>query len=271
VAGDEDGFAMISWCLWETIEACSEDRSCSRCPLSDDCKGIARRGGGFLSVEDAIGIKSRTSRASWEAEMLCTGAHADWLVLPEFDENVHVERVEYCPDWPLYRAIDFGYRSPLVCLWIQVTPGGRVHVINEYVRHRLPLTHHAEAIRSRDPGPVRMTYVDPAGRQKESTSGRACTELLAAAGIPSAARASTIGEGLELIRAGLAPALGESTLRIHPRCRRLIDALRAYHYPPGEEGAGRPVKDGPDHCIDALRYFFVNRCRPAGAMRRGMY
>ena len=33
--------------------------------------------------------------------------------------------------------------------------------------------------------------------------------------------------------------------------------MQGYHY--AEEGSELPLKDGNDHCIDALRYFFVNR------------
>jgi len=267
------GYRLVHWCLWEVIERCGQSRRCEDCLLADDCKGIAREADGFFSIDDAIAIKARSSRAAWEAEMLCKGAHREWLVFGEFDPAAHVEQVEYCPDWPLYRAIDFGYRSPLVCLWIQVTPSGRINVLDEYVLARLPLTKHAAEILRRDPGPAAMTYVDPAGRQKESTSGAACTELLTAAGIPCAWRGSTISEGLELIRAALAPAAGEPSLAIHPRCGRLIEAFNNYHYPsPGSAGdADKPVKDGPDHLIDALRYFFINRMRPRIAMDRARY
>jgi len=44
---------------------------------------------------------------------------------------------------------------------------------------------------------------------------------------------------------------------IHPRCKHLIQAMRAYRY--GDGRAELPRKDGPDHLIDALRYYFVNR------------
>ncbi|MFP3937086.1 MAG: hypothetical protein ACLFVW_02000 [Phycisphaerae bacterium] len=269
------GYAMLQWCLWDVIERCPKWRKCEHCPLADDCRGAARSAQGFFRIDDAIAIKARSSRAAWDAEMLCKGPHREWLVFPEFDVARHVRPAEFCSDWPLYRAIDFGYRSPLVCLWMQVSPAGAVHVIDEYVRRRLPLTAHAEEILRRDPpeAKVAMTYVDPAGRQKEATSGAACTELLRAAGIPSACRSSTIAEGLELIRAALAPAFGDASLVIDPGCKRLIGAFQTYHYPP--PGAGgeneKPAKDGPDHLIDALRYFFVNRMRPGVAVRRGRY
>lgn len=267
------GYRLVRWCLWEVIERCPPSRRCEDCLLADDCGGVARQCDGFFRIDDAIAIKARSSRAAWEAEMLCKGTQRDWLVFGEFDSAKHVAGVDYCGDWPMYRAMDFGYRSPLVCLWIQVTPSGRIHVLQEYVRSRLPLVQHAVEIHKRDFGPVAMTYCDPAGRQKESTSGKACTEMLAAEGIPCVWRASTISEGLELIRAALAPAVGEPTLIIHPRCKKLIDAFSNYHYPPpGASGdPDKPVKDGPDHAIDSLRYFFVNRMRPRIAMHRARY
>ncbi len=267
------GYRLVRWCLWDVIERCGDGRRCEDCLLGEDCRGAAKNADGFFPIDDAITIKARSSRVAWEAEMLCRGAQREWLVFEEFKPGRHVGKVRYCPEWPLYRAIDFGYRNPLVCLWIQVTPAGGIHVLDEYVRARLGLARHAAEILKRDPGPVRMTYIDPAGRQKESTSGAACTEILAAAGIPCAWRGSTIEEGLELIRCALAPAVGNPTITIHPRCAKLTGAFDSYHYPPPDSSApsDRPVKDGPDHLIDALRYFFVNRCRPRIATRRVRY
>jgi len=267
------GYRMVRWCLWEVIERCPPSRSCADCLLADDCLGVARNGDGFFRIDDAIAIKARSSRSAWEAEMLCLGAQRDWLVFQEFSPARHVGAARYVPEWPLYRAVDFGYRSPLVCLWVQVSPDGRVIVIDEYVQTERPLTHHAAEMLRRDPGPVEMTYVDPAGRQRESTSGKACTEILQAGGIPCVWRASNIADGLELIRSVLAPAAGAGRLLIDPRCTRLIEAFGNYHYPPPGSSADpeKPVKDGPDHLIDALRYFFVNRCRPGRRTARSRY
>lgn len=264
------GYRLIRWCLWDVIEQCPASRRCDDCPLAEDCLGVARKATGFFRIDDAITIKARSSRAAWQAEMLCKGPAGELTVFGEFDPARHVRPLSWQADWPLYRAIDFGYRNPLVCLWIQVTPSGAIHVLNEYVRCSLPITRHAVEILGRDPGPVAVTYVDPAGRQKESTSGAACTELLAAAGIPCACRGSTIAEGLELIRAALAPASGEPTIAIDPKCVNLIDAFGNYHYAHRGQ-ADMPVKDGPDHPLDALRYFFVNRMRPRINTTRGRY
>ena len=43
-----------------------------------------------------------------------------------FDLAVHVGPVDYQPTLPLYRAIDFGFVNPFVCLWIQTDRTGRV-------------------------------------------------------------------------------------------------------------------------------------------------
>jgi len=269
------GYRLIQWCLWEVIERCPPWRKCADCPLAPDCRGVARDANGFFPIDDAIAIQARSSRAAWEAEMLCLGAQREHRVFPEFDAARHVRPLTYCPDFPLYRAIDFGYRSPLVCLWIQVTPAGCVHVVDEHACAGLAIDAHGRAILSRDPGPAMATFVDPAGNQRSSGGDEACTQILGAMGIPCASRKSKVREGLDLIRCALAPAgRDEPALLLDPRCAGLIDAFENYHYAPMETRAGvseEPVKDGPDHWIDALRYFYVNRRRPRQETPRGSY
>jgi hypothetical protein len=114
------GPLLLKWCLWEVIEPCrKEDRSCSRCPLWTDCLGKARLADGYFPIDDAIAQKSRASPAAWQAEMLCLRPRADGLVFAEFDPARHVAPAGYNAGLPLYRAIDFGYANPFVCLWVQ--------------------------------------------------------------------------------------------------------------------------------------------------------
>jgi hypothetical protein len=267
------GRRLYRWCLWEVIERCGPERICDDCPLLGDCRGRARRANGFFRIDDAIAIQARASRSSWETEMLCLGPKRDFLVFAEFDPARHVRAVEYCRDWPLYCGIDFGYADPFVCLWIQVSPDGMVHVLDEYVQTRLGVARHAVAVNDRSPGPIKMAYVDPAGHSKESTSGKGCTDFLRAAGIDCNWKPSAIVDGLEFIRAALDPAEGKPRLVISPRCKELIQAFRAYHFPvPGvSPQADVPIKDGPDHLIDALRYFFIHRMPPGIRARKGSY
>ena len=61
-----------------------------------------------------------------------------------------------------------------------------------------------------------------------------------------------------MIRAGLRSGTGEASLFIHSRCKQLITAMRAYRY--GQKDRTEvPLKDGHDHVVDALRYYYINR------------
>jgi len=57
------------------------------------------------------------------------------LVYPQFSIDRHVKPLSYDPSLPLYRALDFGYVNPFVCLTIQVAPNDEVRVLSEiYLR-----------------------------------------------------------------------------------------------------------------------------------------
>ncbi|NIA20937.1 MAG: hypothetical protein GWP05_02965 [Anaerolineaceae bacterium] len=259
-----EGPALLAWCLWETIERCTGDRSCSRCPLSEDCRGRAREAEGFLRIDDAIAQMRRSGREAWESEMLCRRPQRENLVFPRFDPGRHVRRMGYDSRWPVYRSLDFGYVNPLVCLWAQVAGDDPhtavVHVLDEYVRSQRTVAEHVFELTSR-PWPIRATFCDPAGWQRGDVTGSGACHELARYGILTKSCRSGIMEGVDLVRSLLAPALGPERLVIDPRCERLIRALGGYHYPPGvrSSGAELPEKDGThDHLVDALRYLVVN-------------
>ena len=243
----ESGPMLLTWCLWEVIERCGPEWSCSRCPLWSDCGGRAREAEGYFPMEDALAQKSRASRAAWEAEMLCQRPRADGLVFAEFDPARHVAPVRYDPALPLYRAIDFGYANPFVCLWIQVrgeaASVGRasgeevdlsnvqVRVIGEYAARERPVSEHARQMAARDPGPVAATYADPAGWQRSDVTGTGPCQELARLGIRVRTPRAGILEGVELVRRLLkerpAGAIGGPTgLVIDPSCRWLVRAFQ---------------------------------------------
>jgi hypothetical protein len=256
------GVPVFKWCLWETIEKCV-GRNCSQCPLSGDCQGRAKSACGYLKIDDCISQMRRSSRAGWESEMLCIRPSLDNVVFSEFDPAIHVRPVDYDPNLPLYRTLDFGFINPFVCLWIQVDHNGATRVIDEYVRSRATIDVHAEQIKARTPCPeekVTATFCDPAGAGSNDVTGTSAVRELRALGIATRYRRSSILEGIELIRRAIRSGDGTSEIVISPRCPRLIEALQCYHYPDASPAGGElPFKDGVyDHPIDALRYFFVN-------------
>lgn len=254
---------FFKWCIWEVIEKCT-DRSCSRCPLNDDCRGRAKEAVGYLKIDDCITQMRRSSRAAWESEMLCERPSLENVVFAEFAPAVHVAAVDYDENLALYRSMDFGFVNPFVCLWIQVDGEGVVRVIDEYVRSRASIDIHAEQITQRTPcseAKVAATFCDPAGAGANDVTGTSAVKELRSLGIAVRYRRSGIGEGIEHIRRALRAGDGRSKLLISPRCPRLIEAMSCYHYPEADSAANRelPLKDGVhDHSIDALRYFFIN-------------
>jgi hypothetical protein len=262
-AATDLGVPVFKWCLWETIEKCA-GRTCSQCPLAGDCGGRAKHAGGYLRIDDCIAQMRRSSRAAWESEMLCIRPSLENIVFSEFDPSRHVRPVDYDPNLPLYRTLDFGFVNPFVCLWVQVDCEGVVRVIDEYVRSRATIDVHAKELMVRTPCPeeqVTATYCDPAGAGSSDITGTSVIRELRSLGIATKYRRSTILEGIELIRRAIRSGDGAGTLVISPRCPRLIEAMQCYHYPDNVRAAAGelPLKDGVyDHPIDALRYLFVH-------------
>lgn len=252
---------VFKWCLWEVVEKCA-GRSCSQCPLWVDCEGKAKESEGYLKIDDCITAMRRASRAGWESEMLCKRPSRENVVFDEFEPAEHIRQVDYDPNLPLYRALDFGFVNPFVCLWIQVDANGIVRVIDEYVRSRATIDVHAEEIKGRTPageGSVAATFCDPAGESRNDVTGTSVVRELRALGIATRFRRSGILEGVELVRQSLKAGDGKRRLLISPRCQRLVEAMECYRYPEGGRAGELPLKDGLyDHPIDALRYFFVN-------------
>jgi len=284
------GPRLLAWCLWEVIERCPAERSCSRCPLWSDCEGRARRAEGYFPIEDAIAQQARASRAAWEAEMLCLRPRADRVVFMEFAPARHVAGVAYDAALPLYRALDFGYANPFVCLWVQVDdPGGaaaaraqagdvdlsavQVRVLREYVERERPIAEHACAMARLDPGPVAATYADPAGWQRGDVTGTGPCQELARLGIRPRTPRAGILEGVELVRRLLKERPGRPGLIVAPSCRWLARAFQEYRWE--ESNAGdrkeRPAKDGADHPIDALRYLVTGLFLGRGRVRERRY
>ncbi len=258
----EFGTPIFKWCLWEVIEKC-RDRNCSQCHLWSDCRGKAKEADGYLKIDDCLTQMHRASRAGWEAEMLCKRPSRQNVIFEDFDPALHVRHVDFDRNLPLYRALDFGFVNPFVCLWIQVDDAGVVRVIDEYVRSRATIDIHAEQLKKRTPIPqeqVAATFGDPAGKSVNDVTGTSAIRELRAMGITVRSRRSAILEGIELVRRAIRSGDGQSNLIISPKCPRLIEAMECYHYPDSGASPGElPQKDGLyDHPIDALRYFVIN-------------
>lgn len=263
---------LFRWCALDVARACGLEQECPRCPLWADCQGRARNAQGFVPVEDLIAAWRRSSRETWASEMMCLKPSVSESVYPQFDIQRHVRvcgsvsekenqetagggRIEYVA------GMDFGLRSPLVMVLgrVYVEPEKSaeewlLEIVDEYCERGQTLFQHLEAIQRRNWPKLAWVGVDPAGAQRNSHSGESDIGVLRRYGYRVRVRPSGLGEGIERIRRRLDHGL----LVIDPQCRELIRAMREYHFDPRRPEREEPVKDGPDHAADALRYLVVN-------------
>lgn len=260
---------LFRWCALDVLERCPPARDCDACVLLEECRGTAkRRVGGHLLIDDAAQQKRRVDQQTWEAEMLCLRPRRSDAVLPEFDERVHVVDTDPAigPGGTVVCGMDFGFRAPTVVLWAVVGSDGVVRIVDELVRTETLLESMIDEIRhgrgGRWPTPS-WVGVDPAGRQRSEQTGVSCVTMMRRASLSVKTRVVGIEEGLGGVRARLRSAAGgEPRLFVHRRCVELIRCLQGYHYPRDKPEAVKPVKDGHDHAVDALRYLVVNLDRP---------
>jgi hypothetical protein len=199
-------------------------------------------------------------------------------VYSDFRVDEHVCDLNYRAEWPLYRALDFGFSNPTVCLWIQSDPEERVHVIDEYCQSLRTDEENAAAILARERakgyGAVQASFADAAAAGSRAAFARY--------GIATVAdRRWPITVGLELVRRALKKR-GDGTpgMLVDRRCANTIREFNSYRYADaiydapahdfdGRAGSGsargsdaRARSEEPlpfdNHAMDALRYFFVN-------------
>ena len=195
-------------------------------------------------------------------------------VYADFRVDEHVRDLSYRAEWPLYRALDFGFSNPTVCLWIQTEGLDRVHVIDEYYQSLRTDEENAAAIMARERAKgyaaVQASFADAAAAGSRAAFARY--------GIPTIAdRRWPVTAGLELVRRALKKrADGKPGLLVDRRCANTIREFNSYRYADaiydlragegaghgGSSGALRASSEEPlpfdNHAMDALRYFFVN-------------
>lgn len=254
---------LFKWGVIDNLERCPDQADCTKCSLFPECRGEAKKARtGHIPIHDAIRMKSRVSLPIWNSEMLCIRPIRTDAVFPEFDRAIHTTTHE--PTIGMWLGgMDFGLRSPTVFLWAVLEPAGRLVIVDEHHEANQTIPYHIKRIvSSKNPIPS-WVGVDPAGKSRNDQTGKSNISLLRHHGLNAVFRHMPIAAGISLIHARLQPADNSPPrLVIHQRCKRLIESLEQYHYDPGRPLANEPVKDGPDHAVDALRYLITNLDEP---------
>jgi hypothetical protein len=270
------------------------------CPLHNECQGRAKHTDpsepGHFFITDAIALKSRVSHDTWKSEMLCQGVSRAHAVYDQFHPDIHIVthldmeshfRIgcpnpldpERAANLSLVCGMDFGLRHPTVILW-GILDSSPQHPSILYIVDELRTTGQTtEANAARIAGGLsahttpadcwvmpQMVAIDPSGNARHTSSTYSDAQHLHRAGLKVVNPDNAIERGIRAVQARIAPAQGSPRLFIHNRCQQLISDLLTYRYHPDLPHSSTPVKDGPDHGCDALRYLVVSieqRTRPA--------
>lgn len=208
--------------------------------------------GGFDDPE-LVRIRANVSKQYWDQEYAAEFTSFEGQIYPEFNDNDHVKRIDYVPQWKNFWVFDFGFTDPFVCLDIMVDPSDNVYVWREYqVSHQATWTH-AHILRNRDNPEgfhVDMMYGDPRGADEISTLQLVLGYVYS----------QPVGwsQGVEAIKRALKPVEGPPRLFIDPSCMHLIRQMNQLRSKTVKEDHNeRPGQhDYDDHGPDALRYFF---------------
>jgi hypothetical protein len=303
--GREGAFPVDTYCAFEVLERCPEERSgpnlenCPQCPLVSWChserdthpSGLpkAKRSAGHYTIDSLIQKVKAVSLRVFESDYLCLRPRAAGVWYSMFDEPSHVATAaEYMPNWPVHLAIDPGVHTGAI--WFQAVPrldgrGHRVTVFADYFAEGLSAESNARAVVeqsrrlcgigmdrirvSMDPAGNARTAVGPTVRGEYERAG--CQGRNGLESWPVSPKA----DGLQLVEALLKSADGSVNLTIHPRCRRLITALRCYtrarradqwmDYP---EDPQHPHEDLVDPLCGGLKLEFPARRAPEPSFRR---
>lgn len=199
---------------------------------------------------ELIQIYNTVSWMYWAQEYSADFTAFEGLILPEFNEKIHVKEFDYNPDWRNWWALDFGYSDPFVCLDIMIDQSDRIYIWREYVISYKSTYEHGHILKARDnPEGFHIDAIaaDPRGADEIATLAYIIGSI--------AHNPQGVVAGIEEVKKLLRVREdGEPGLFIHPSCVETIRSLKIIHANEGKPGY-ELTRGQWDHPFDALRYF----------------
>jgi phage terminase large subunit len=185
------------------------------------------------------------------------------MAFPDWDDDSHVIVPFAVPaHWPRWRAIDWGYAAPFVCLWLtRDVDSGRIYVYNEYSATRLTDRQQARMVveyTSRG-DKIAATYADPSMWAKKSMDDQVTTtaDEYKVEGVELTKADNDRLQGVRKLHRVLGSLPdGKPGLQIFNACRYLIETLANLPSDPNNPEDVDTKAD--DHAYDALRYALTN-------------
>lgn len=196
-------------------------------------------------------------------------------IYSEFQEDSHVQTVDFRPDLPNYIFFDWGFVNPLAAIEVQVTPNDEVRIWREHYQAHWTIQEHLEYLRSgRDNPPgyhIEMCFGDAA----DPEAVQVVSENLAPCYANPAAKTNW-RDGVDLVKGFLKEfehgtdefggPLYKPHLIVDHSCTNTIREFNNYKAkaPTGGKNptqAREAAQNIDDHAMDAIRYGLMHLFR----------
>jgi len=209
--------------------------------------------GGNVSAEEIESARRDLDARTFRQEYEATWEQYANRIYYAFDRAKNVQSfVEPTPS-VLYVGMDFNI-DPMSMVVIHRDKDS-LYVIDEIEMYSSNTQEAVDELKSRYPRTRLFVYPDPACRQRKTSAGGATDlTILQNAGFTVKApnAHNPVRDGINAVNSKLCNSLGERTLFVDPKCKKVIECLEKHVY---KEGTVQPDKDsGMDHMSDALRY-----------------
>lgn len=195
-------------------------------------------------------LKASYSGIYYDRYILGKWVHAEGMVYDEYDRTIHVVKPFDIPaHWRRFRAIDFGYTNPFVCLWGAMDDDGRIYIYDEHYKTRTLIKDHATEINRRE-GRFDFTTADHDAQDNAE---------LRQYGVFTKNAIKDIIDGVQAVKARLKVAGdGRPRLFVTENCINVIREIGLYRWQTVKKGNEKeePLKEN-DHTMDALRYMVM--------------
>lgn len=246
---EEDGRQLYKWCVFDIMEKCTEDRNCSRCLLTDDCRGKARKADGYFAIDDAIRYKRTLSDERWKSEMLCEEPTRSGRIWKDFSPSVHVVPYGSLEGKKYKRIIvgvDFGHNHPFVAIYIGIDNDGSAYIFREIYEKGWKVTTMTKKLKElhhETEGHISNYYCDSQAPEKIAE--------FQGVGLPAVKANKDVAYGIDAVTKLLERgASGKPRLFVSDKCPHTITEMQGYRY---MQNSDKPIKKADD-CCDGLRY-----------------
>ena len=196
--------------------------------------------------------------------------YGDWNIFEGqyFTEFCVAEHIctpfEIPSSWRKYRAIDYGL-DRLVCLWIAISPDGRVYVYREFCESNLPIGDSAKAIIERTPKneEIYATLAPPDLFARSQETGKTKASIFSEYGVNFTKTSNDRETGWLAVKELLIDRGGGAKLQIFSFCTELIKCLPSLTIDKLKPSDCSTEPHEITHAPDALRGFAIFYTRPA--------